>query len=497
MGSTTSPPAQTAEARGEPAGPRAGPDRPPRGTASPAPDDRRLGATDAARLVVILSAAFMVVLDFFIVVVALPSIGASLRASAADLQLIVAGYALANAATLVAGGRLGDLLGRQRMFIVGSVAFALASAGCAVATSAFALVAMRFVQGVAGGLLHPQVLALLGLQFAGAKRAKAFAWYAMAMGLAGISGQLLGGALVELDLAGLGWRSCFLINLPIAALGIGGVVALVEERGALGSGRIDVIGMLLAAAALLALITPLSYGREHLPIGVNAALVAAAVVLGAVFWRHQLGRERAGASPMLSPALLRLPAFAWGVATVLVFYTGIASFYVVLGLHLQGPLAMSPGRSGLYFALMGCSFFVASLFGPRLQRRWGTRAIASGALVLCAGHLLHAALQLWSRDAAGLVIALVVEGAGIGLVMGPLVAAALARVPAERSGVAAGVVSTMQSTGNAVGVAAVSSLYFAASGPRAVYDARGFALALIALAALAAMVALLHRRAPA
>lgn len=462
-------------------------------SATPSASDR-LDLTEVTKLAVILSAAFMVVLDFFIVVVALPSIGASLHAAQSDLQLIVAGYALANAATLIAGGRLGDLFGRRRMFVVGSAAFALASIGCGVAPSATALVVMRFVQGVAGGVLHPQVLALLGLNFGAGKRQKAFAWYAMSMGLAGISGQLLGGSLIELDIAGLGWRSCFLINAPIALVGIGGALALLDERGALGKGRVDVVGMLLSASFLLCFILPLTYGREHFALATNALLWLAAAALAGLFWQHQSALERAGRAPMLGPALLRLPGLARGAVAVLVFYLGIASFYAVLGLQLQGPLGMGAARSGYLFAIMGCSFFVASLAGPRLIRRFGARVVAAGALVLCAGHLLQALLQHVGAGEGALIAGLMVEGAGIGLVMGPLVAAALARVPAEKAGVAAGVMSTMQSTGNAIGVALVSTIYFAASASTTAAAARGFVPALLVLALLAAIVAPLALR---
>lgn len=457
-------------------------------TAATAAAAGRFSAGDLARLVVILSAAFMVVLDFFIVIVALPAIGESLRATPAQLQLIVAGYALTNAATLIAGGRLGDLFGRRRMFLVGSAAFAAASVACGLAPSATALVLLRFVQGVAGGVLHPQVLALLGLHFTGARRSRAFAWYAMAMGLAGISGQLLGGTLVDADLAGLGWRSCFLINAPVGLLAIAGALALIDERGALGSGRIDWVGMLLAAATLLALITPLSIGREQFGVATNLALLLVAGVLAALFWKHQHMLERARASPMLGPSLLRVPGFRWGVTTVLGFYMGVASFYLILGLHLQGTLGMEPSRSGLLFAIMGCSYFAASLVAPRLREALGEWLLWLGALVLAVGHLLQAAAVLWLPGEATLVAALVVEGAGIGLVMGPLLAAALARVPPDRAGVAAGVISTMQSTGNALGVAFVSTIYFAAAHGARGSSGHGFAVALIVLAVLAAGV---------
>jgi len=219
------------------------------------------------------------------------------------------------------------------------------------------------------------------------------------------------------------------------------------------------------------------------------------VLLGVIFWMHQRTLERSGGSPMLGPALFKVSGFSWGMTTVLAFYMGIASFYLILGLHLQGPLAMGAARSGKLFAIMGCSFFLASLLGPRLQKILGTRLLQAGALVLCAGHLLQAAAHGWQLGELGLVSALLVEGAGIGMVMGPLVSAVLARIPADRAGVAAGVTSTMQSTGNALGVAFVSTVYFSAGGGGgAAASVRGFVVSVIVLAVLAAAVGVLCTR---
>lgn len=452
-------------------------------------DSAAITRADALKLLVILSAAFMVVLDFFIVIVALPAIGAALNASQASLQLIVAGYAIANAAGLVAGGRLGDLFGRRRMFLVGLGLFALASLGCGLASSATALVLMRFAQGLAGAVLQPQVLALLGLHFP-AKRLKAFSYYAIAMGVAGVTGQLLGGVLVDMDIAGMGWRSCFLINVPVALAAGFAATRTLDERGALSSGTIDYVGMSLAAVSLICLVAPLSYGREHLQVLANTALLTAGVVAATTLWRHQRRLEARGGSPMLSPSLLAIPGFGLGLATVLIFYLGIASFYLILGLHLQSTLKMPATQSGQVFGLMGASFVLASLMGPRLGKRLGPRALLVGASILGLGHLVQAIANATQAHFGILLAGLVIEGAGIGMVMAPLVSRVLSRVPAAQAGLAAGVLSTMQSAGNALGVAFVSSVYFwrqAAVGID-MAGSPGFTLSLFALAALAMLV---------
>lgn len=432
--------------------------------AAAVPDGAPLRMTwlDVARLLVILVGAFMVVLDFFIVLVALPSIAKDLAASPGQLQLIVAGYGIANAAGLIAGGKLGDLFGRRRMFLGGMTLFGFTSVACGVATSGLMLVVMRFAQGGAGALLHPQVLALLGLNFPGAKRANAFAAYAMAMGLAGVAGQLLGGALIEIDFAHTGWRSCFFINAPIALIAIvAGLKLLDRETPTSDAKQVDLWGMTLTAAALTCLIVPLTYGREAFSGSVNLALLSAAAVLAIVFARTQRRRASAGLAVMVPPAVVAARHFRLGVATILVFYSGIASFYFVLGLHLQSTLTLSALQSGLVFAILGAAFFVASMSSSSLARRSKRPLVELGALVLAGGHLLQMAVAAKGGGVVAMLLPLLVEGAGIGLVMAPLVSLALSRLPPQHAGVAAGILSTMQSTGNALGVAVVGFFYIA------------------------------------
>jgi EmrB/QacA subfamily drug resistance transporter len=424
----------------------------------------RWSLLDGARLLVILAGAFMVVLDFFIVIVALPSIAHELAATPGQLQLIVAGYAIANAAGLIAGGKLGDLFGRRQMFMAGVALFGITSVACGLATSGLMLVVMRFAQGASGALLHPQVLALLGLQFPGAKRARAFAAYAMAMGLAGVMGQLVGGALIELDFAGTGWRSCFFINAPIAAAAIVLAVQLLErDAAAAAARRIDVWGMLLTAASLSCVIVPLTYGREAWPVAWNIALLLAALALFGAFVASQRRRTAAKLAVMIPPELMAVRLFRLGVCTVLVFYGGIASFYFVLGLHLQSTLGFSALQSGLVFALLAAAFFAASMGGAALGRRIKRPLVELGALVLAAGHLLQATVALQAPGIFTMLVPLAIEGAGIGLIMAPLVSLALSRTPAQHAGVAAGILSTMQSTGNALGVAVLGLCYLAGS----------------------------------
>lgn len=285
---------------------------------------------------VMLSGTFLVVLDFFIVNVALPSMQHDLQASAGTLQLVVAGYGLATAAGLVTGGRLGDLFGRRRMFMLGLLLFTLASAACGVAPNAGLLVAARLLQGLAGALLQPQVLAMIGLAYAGEDRTRAFAAYGLTLGLAATLGQLVGGALIHADLAGLGWRSCFLINVPIGLLAL--VLAprvvppLAQGRG---DSRLDLAGMALVAAGSVAVVLPLVEGRQQgWPLW-SWLCLAVAVPLWGLFAGQQRRLAARGGAPLVAPVLLANRRFVTGLFTTLAFYAGNASFYFVLALYLQ------------------------------------------------------------------------------------------------------------------------------------------------------------------
>jgi len=455
-------------------------------------------ATTAGRpsliaLLVMLSGTFMVVLDFFIVNVAIPSIQHELHASTGALQLIVIGYGLANAASLITGGRLGDMHGRRRLFMIGVGLFTLASAACGLAPSVEVLVAARIAQGVAGALLQPQVLAMLGVLFSGADRQRAFAAYGLALGLAAASGQLIGGLLIDANLAGLGWRTCFLINLPIGALALALSPRVLPPMDGAATSRLDLPGMALVAVSLSAAVYPLAQGREQgWPLWSLLSL-GAAVPLLALFWCHQRGLNARGGQPLVAPALIAHKPFALGLLVTLVFFAGNASFYFVLALYLQQGLGLAPLASGLVFTTLALGFFATSMASAWFARRLGRLAIFAGALALAAGHaLLYVALpHLSAAHVAWMLPVLLIQGCGLGMVMAPLAATVLAGLPPQHAGVASGVMATMQQVGNALGVALIGILYYGIGRGSA---AHAFGASLLYLLALALVVAFLYRR---
>lgn len=438
----------------------------------------------------------MVVLDFFIVNVALPSMQSELGASSTSVEWVVAGYALTSAIFVITAGRLGDRFGRRRMFSLGLAVFTVASAACGAAGTPLELVLARLLQGVGAALLTPNVLSLIGIQYSGADRVRALSVYGTVMGLAAVGGQLIGGVLIAADLAGLGWRSCFLINLPI------GIAALVlaprvipESRQSVAPG-LDKRGTLLATAALTAVVLPLLEGRQHGWPAWTWVSLALGPVLVASFVAHQRRLSRRGGSPLIDMALFRHRAFSAGLLTQLCFWAGQASFFVVLALYLQNGRGLQPLPAGLVFTILAAAYVAASMRAPALSARYGRAVIASGALVLACGHalLLAAVADIGvGGELVVLVPGLALVGAGMGLVLAPLASTILQSLEPERAGAASGMLTTMQNVGNAIGVAVTGVIFFGAlhSG-----YARAFELAAGELAVLLVGVAVLTRLLP-
>jgi EmrB/QacA subfamily drug resistance transporter len=443
-------------------------------------------------LLVLLASVFMTTLDFFIVNVAIPATQRELRAGPAAVQLIVAGFGLALAAGLITGGRLGDLVGRRRMFAVGLVGFTAASAACGLAPGAGFLIGARVAQGVAAALLMPQVLGIINTVYTGPHRARAFTAYGVAIGFGGVFGQLIGGALIRLDVAGLGWRSIFLINVPIGVLAVAVTRRLVPlirpaARPAGGS-RLDLPGVVLVALGLVAVVYPLVQGQQAgWPAWTWLCLAASVPLLGG-FALYQWLRGRRGGAPLIDVRLFAGRAFSAGVAINLVFQTTMASFFLILALYLQDGRGLSPLRSGLIFLPLGVGYFASSTVSGRLAARLGRQVIAVGALVVAAGYGLLAltAAQLGTASVLLLVPGLLVAGAGMGFVIAPLPAIVLSGVAPGSAASASGVLSTCQQAGGAIGVAVIGVVFYRALGggfPHA------FALGLLPLVALEAVVA--------
>ncbi|MGW2020438.1 MFS transporter [Streptomyces sp. NPDC001927] len=449
--------------------------------------DHPTPALGSLGLFTVLLGAALPLIDFFIVNVALPTIDHDLAAGPAMLELVVAGYGLSYAVLLVLGGRLGDLFGRRRLFLVGMAAFGVTSLACGLAPDAWTLVGARVAQGAAAALMLPQVLATIHSSTAGARRAKALSLYGATAGLAMVAGQILGGVLVAADLWGSGWRAIFLVNVPVVVAGLLLAVRTVPETRSERPAPVDIAGTLLLGLALLTLLAPLTEGRAAgWPLWTWVAL-GIFPLAAAAFWRVELRADRRGRTPLVPPSLLSLVSLRRGLALVVPFSIGFGGFMFVIAVALQQGLRMSAVVSGLALVPMAVAFFGASLAGPRLVRRWGTRVVTAGGLVQGLGIALLA-LTAWRSwpdlSAWSLLPGMAVAGLGQGLQLPVLFRVVLSEVPADRAGVGSGVMVTTQQSALALGVATLGSLFLSL----AATGSMGTALTVTLLVQLAAVV---------
>ncbi|MFE6056033.1 MFS transporter [Kitasatospora sp. NPDC056446] len=419
-----------------------------------------------AGLVTVLLGAFLPMLDFFIVNVALPTIDQDLAAGPAVLELVAAGYGIAFAVLLVLGGRLGDIFGRRRLFVVGAATFALTSLACGLAPDAWSLVAARAAQGASAALLIPQVLGTITAATDGARRGRALSVYGAVGGISVVIGQVLGGMLVAADLFGSGWRSVFLLNVPFALLAVVLAVRYVPESKAPQAARVDIPGTVLLTATLLSLLIPLMEGRAAgWPLW-SWVLLGLFPVFAVSFALVERRAERRGDIPLVPPTLLRIPEMRRGLGIALPYFAGFGGFMFVIAVALQQGLKLGPVAAGWALVPMAVGYFSASLAGPRLIGRWGSRVLSAGAVVQAAGLATLAVTVLadWAhfsplRMAPGVALA----GIGQGLIGTPLFRVVLSKVPAARAGVGSGVLATGQQSSLAFGVATLGTLYLSLS----------------------------------
>lgn len=413
-------------------------------------------------LFTVLLAAALPLIDFFIVNVALPTIGHDLAASEAVLELVVAGYGLAYAVLLVLGGRLGDLFGRRRLFLGGMAAFGLTSLACGLAPSAWTLVAARVAQGAASAAMLPQVLATIQAATSGPRRAKAMGLYGATAGLSMVAGQILGGVLVAADIAGTGWRSVFLVNVPVVLVGLFLAARAVPETRSQHPEPVDGPGTVLLAVSLLALLAPLTEGRAAgWPLWTWLSLAAFPFV-AAAFYAVERRADRRGRTPLVPPSLFALTSLRRGLVMIVPFSIGFSGFMFVIAVALQQGAGHGPVEAGLALVPMAVAFFFVSLAGARLVARYGTRVVTAGAAIQGVGVALIALAAWRSWPDLGFLELLpgaAIAGAGQALQLPVVFRIVLSEVPTARAGVGSGVMITTQQSALALGVATLGTLF--------------------------------------
>jgi EmrB/QacA subfamily drug resistance transporter len=435
-------------------------------------------------LAVVLAASFMQLLDASVTNVAIPVIQRDLRATDAQIQLVVAAYLMSYAVLLITGGRLGDIRGRRRMFVIGMAGFIVASLLCSVAQTAAQLDVARAVQGATAACMLPQVLAVIQVMFPPdtPDRPKAFALYGLMIAVPSLLGPFVGGSLVQADLFRLGWRMIFLINVPIGVVALLGALRHLPESRA-SRARLDIVGVVLASAALLLLVWPLVQGRQAgWPAWAWFAL-AAAVPAFAAFWWWERRLTARRLAPLVPVTLFRNRSFTAGMLAAVTTFAGFTPLVLVFTLYLQEGIGYSPLRAGVATVPFALGSVLTASASASLSVRMGRNILTLGAAVLCAGTLgVVASVSVSAVPLSSgwrVAPALFVAGLGLGFIVGPLMNVILAGVPEDAAGAASGVLNTVNIVAGAVGVALLGVVFFGqlSGHPAGAPDAAGRAAA--------------------
>jgi EmrB/QacA subfamily drug resistance transporter len=441
------------------------------------------------RLALILLAAFMVVLDFSIVNVALPSIERELGMTASAVQWVITGYAIAFGGLLILGGRAADLFGRRRMFVAGLVAFTAASLAGGLAHDPALLIAARVVQGAGAAVVAPAALSLITTSFSdGHQRTRALGLYGATASIGFVAGQVLGGILVQFT----SWRAVFLVNVPVGLLAVALAPRLLaDSRGPAGAHRLDVRGAVLISTAMATLVFAVSQASVS---GWLSPVILGSLVLFVACTAAFVVAERRHSDPLLPAALMRRPALRTAGTINLLLGLWNGGEMIVLSLYFQQVLRDSPLLTGLAIAPQGVIGFTAGAFGARLAARIGIRRVlVLTGVVAAAGFAMLTQLPATGHYSPVLASVMLVGFGTAGTAFGSMVIATAGVAGAEQ-GVVGGVINTSRQVGAALGAAALPAIAAAVGHDPVTATATGTRAAMLAGAVAAALAAVIAWR---
>ncbi|MEV6557757.1 DHA2 family efflux MFS transporter permease subunit [Nocardia sp. NPDC051756] len=465
--------------------------------AHPAPAQPQVTGRMWAILAVILAADILDLLDSTITNIAAPTIAADLLGGQSLIQWLGASYALALGVLLVVGGRLGDRFGKRRMFLIGLAGFTVASVACGLAFDPTSIIAARLVQGAFGALLIPQGFGILTAVFPREQLGKAFSVFGPTMGLAAVGGPILAGFLIDADLFGFGWRAMFLINIVLGGAAFAAAYRLLPADTGDRTVAIDGLAAALLGAGMFGALFGLIDGSSNGWTGVAFGYLAAGLVCFGLFARRQL----TAANPLIQPTLFKNRGFTSGLLLGLVFFAAVAGLLYVLSLFLQTGLGYTPTGAAVGLAPLAIGIVISSIAAHQFIARLGRNLILIGLLITLVGTGLLLALAV----AAGTTVApwaiavpILILGLGLGTCFGTIYQVTIGDIEQAETGSASGSLTAVQQLANAIGAAAVTTVYFHSAGSGQVH-ALTVSLVLVAAVTLAScgLVRLLPRNAPA
>ncbi len=415
-------------------------------------------------LSVVLSAILMNLLDSTVVNVAAPAILRDLGGTFASLQWISAGYTLALAVGLLTGGRLGDMFGRKRMLMFGAAGFTVASLLCAIAWSPESLIVARVAQGLFAAVMVPQCFGMIRDLFSPQDMAKAFGIFGPSIGLATILGPIVAGLLTE----AAGWRSIFLINLPLGLFTlIAGNRYLPRRKPVSDSKSLDVLGMLLAGAGMFLLVFPLVLGREIGWPAWTMVMLGASVPVLALFTWYQISRKAEGKVPLVQLTMFAKRSYSSGVLFVIVFFGAIVGFSLAVGVFLQMGLGYSAMKASLTMAGWAVGAFIGSAVSAMTMAKQGRRILHNGLAFMALGTAIFLLVVVTAGTSVSgwlLSLPLLVYGFGMGQIFVPLFDIIMGDVEDHEVGSASSSLEALQQLGASLGVAVLGTVFFGASG---------------------------------
>jgi len=415
-------------------------------------------------LLIVAFAFVMDLLDSTIVNIAIPSIQTNLGASYATIQWLVAGYSLTFALLLITGGRMGDVFGYKKIFMVGVTGFTIASLLTGIAPNAMFLVAARLLQGSMAALMVPQVMSLMQVMYEPKERSSVMGMFGMLGGLAASLGPIIGGVLIKANLFGWDWRPIFLINLPV------GIFALLAGWKYLPDGKsehplhIDIKGTLLIIAALSLLVFPLIEGRDlNWPLW-SLAMLGASIPALMLFGWYEVRKDKRDSSALIVPALFKVRTFVSGLGLNILVESVMIGYFLTITLVMQVGLGYSPLKAALTGIPTAVGMTIGfAVLGQKLIQKFGRSVLSLGAAIFASGLLYtswvisHFALdaQPWQ-----FIFGFLLLGIGLSLVMVPVFSAALQDVDAGHAGSASGILNAVQQVGAAIGIAVIGVIFF-------------------------------------
>ncbi|MET8876887.1 DHA2 family efflux MFS transporter permease subunit [Nocardia sp. NPDC004604] len=421
--------------------------------------DTQVSARMWAILAVILAADILDLLDSTITNIAAPTIARDLHSGPSLIQWLGASYALSLGVLLVVGGRLGDRFGKRRLFLIGLAGFTLASVACGLAIDPATLITARLIQGAFGALLIPQGFGILTSTFPREQLGRAFSVFGPSLGLSGVCGPILAGFLVDADLLGLGWRAMFLINIVLGGLAFAAAHRLLPAEDGDRTVTIDALGALLLAAAMFGTLFGLIDGSANGWSGAPFAALAAGVASFVLFALRQI----TAANPLIKPTLFENRGFTSGLILGLVFFAAVSGLLYVLSLFMQNGLGYTPTDAALGLAPLAVGIIIASIAAHQLLTALGRNLILIGLLITLAGSGLLLLLVLTGGiDIApwALAAAILVLGIGMGTCFGSIFVVTIGDIDPSETGSGSGSLSAVQQLANAIGAAAVTTVYF-------------------------------------